>query len=203
MRQGGPTSNSPTSRRRGAATRLSILNAAERVFAEAGLAGARTEEIAARAGVNKALLYYYFKSKDALFYAVLENHLSEFCRRGLEVLSEEGPAGKTLIRYVTTHFDFISTRPYYPSLFQRLLLTGGGQLERLAEEYIRPVSRKLIGVIGRGVREGEFRPLDSRHTAISLAALTVFYFSSAPIVRLVGHIDPYSKAHLARRKEEV
>lgn len=189
--------------RKVAERRALILQAAERVFAEVGLAGARTDEIASRAGVNKALLYYYFKSKEALFRAVVEAHLREFHRRGLEVLAGSGPAGRTLMSYVTTHFDFISARPYYATLFQRLLLTGGKPLERLVEEHIRPISRKLIQVIERGVRKGEFRTVDSGHTAISLAALTVFYFSSAPIVRLVGHIDPYDRVHLERRKQEV
>src|SRR3970040_2462057 len=76
--------------RRGLQTRAAILGAAERIFAEAGLAGARTDAIASGAGVNKALLYYYFRSKDALYRAVLEDHLREFRRRALEVLSAGG-----------------------------------------------------------------------------------------------------------------
>ncbi len=188
---------------RGVGTRSAILKAAERVFAEVGLAGARTDAIAARAGVNKALLYYYFKSKDALFHAVLEGHLTEFHRRALQVLSEGGAPDAMLLRYVAMQFDFISARPYYPTLFQRLLMTGGRPLERLVGRHIRPVSRKLIAVIERGVRSGEFRRVDGTHTAISLAGLTVFYFSSAPIVRLVRNVDPYDRAQLERRKREV
>ena len=57
-----------------------------RIFARSGLDGARTDAIAAAAGVNKAMLYYYFKSKDLLYSAVLENHFKEFHRRAMEVL---------------------------------------------------------------------------------------------------------------------
>jgi TetR/AcrR family transcriptional regulator len=196
--------NAPAPRgRKGAERRAAILEAAEQIFAAGGLAGARTDAIALRAHVNKALLYYYFRGKDALFHAVLEDHLKEFHRRGLEVLSQPGPAPETLMRYVTMHFDFISARPYYPNLFQRLMLTGGRPLERLAKEHIEPLSRKLAGLIERGMRQGEFRRVESVHTVISLAALTVFYFSSAPIVRLVGHIDPYNPRQLEQRKKEV
>lgn len=184
-------------------TRAAILEAAEHIFAEVGLAGARTDAIAARAGVNKALLYYYFKSKDALFHAVLEDHLKDFHRRGLEVLTAPEAARDVLMRYVSMHFDFISARPYYPMLFQRLLLSGGKPLERLARQHVLPLSRKLVGLIERGQREGEFRPADPLHTAISLAGLTVFYFVAAPMVRVVRHIDPYDKKHLVQRKEEV
>ena len=184
-------------------SRMAILQAAERIFAEAGYGSARTEAIAAEAGVNKALLYYYFKSKDALYRAILHDHLMEFQRRVSEVLSAEGSARSKLLKYVSMHFDFISARPHYPRLIHRLVMTGGKPLESVAREFFLPLHRKLTALIESGVREGEFRPVDSHHTVLSLAALIVFYFSSSPIWSTVTHIDPYQKVHLERRKEEV
>lgn len=193
----------PLRGRRGQETRAAILRAAERIFAEAGLAGARTDAIAAQARVNKALLYYYFKSKEALFQAVLEDHLKEFSRRAMDALSTDGPAGHALLRYVSTHFNFISARPLYPALFHRLMLSGGKPFARLVKDNFLPLSRKLVGLIERGIREGEFRRVDSHHAAISIVALTVFYFSAAPVVRVLGKIDPYAMNQVARRKGEV
>src|SRR5579885_1041715 len=95
--------------RRADATRHAMLAAAGRIFAESGLDGARTDRIASAAGVNKAMLYYYFKSKDLLFLAVLEANFKEFQRRAAEALSSEAPAGAVLLRFVETHFDFISS----------------------------------------------------------------------------------------------
>jgi len=183
-------------------SRAAILRAAERIFADAGLAGARTDAIARAAGVNKALLYYYFKSKDALYRAVLEEHLKEFNRRGLGVLTRGGSARATVIEYVGMHFDFISARPFYPALVQRFMMAGGKQFDQLSK-YILPVGQELGRVIERGVRAGEFRPVDSRHAAISLVSLTAFYFAAVPVVRLVTRGDPYEKAQLDRRKKEV
>ena len=185
------------------ATRAAILEAAGRCFAEGGLAGARTEAIARAAGVNKALLYYYFRSKDGLYRAVLEQHLKDFYRQAMEVLSSQGSARSILLRYVGMHFDFISSRPYYPRLFQRLVMAGGKSLERLARRHFVPLSRKFVALLERGMRAGEFRPLDSGHTAISLVALTLFYFNAAPVIRVVGGMDPFKKENLARRREEV
>ena len=184
-------------------THARILKAAGQVFAEGGLAGARTEAIAAAAGVNKALLYYYFKSKDGLYQAVLDDHLKEFSRRAVEILSAGDSPGRTLLRYVSYHFDFIGARPYYPSLFQRLMMAGGLAAQRMVQEHMAPVSKRLLEVIERGMRAGEFRVFDSRHTAISLVALTVFYFSAAPLVRRLSGKDPFQRANRARRKEEV
>lgn len=188
---------------RGAHTRASILKAAERIFAESGYGGARTEVIAERARVNKALLYYYFKGKDALYRAILEDYLKEFQRQVVEVLSAPGSAQDKLLAYVNTHFDFISVRPYYPRLVQRLIMTGGRDMERLAQEFYVPLYRKLVAVIESGRRSGEFRRADSHHTVLSIVSLIVFYFSSAPILSAVTHSDPYEKSQLARRKEEV
>src|SRR3974390_2785328 len=105
-------------------TRAAILAAAERIFAEAGLAGARTDAIAAAAGVNKALLYYYFKSKEDLYQAVIGSQLREFGRQVEEILSAKGAAGPILMRYISYHFDFIGSHPHYPRIFQRLMMEG-------------------------------------------------------------------------------
>jgi TetR/AcrR family transcriptional regulator len=189
--------------RRASPSRAAILKAAERIFADVGLAGARTEAIAAAAGVNKALLYYYFKGKEALYFAVLEEQLEQFHRSALAALSEGGNARSTILRYVSTHFDFISARPYYPRLLQRLLVAGGRPLERLAERHFRPLHQKLVQVIERGIRSGELRRVDSGHAVLSLVGLTVFYFSAAPVLKALRNIDPYQKAQLAERKQEV
>lgn len=190
-------------RRGSGQSREAILRAAERIFAGAGLAGARTDAIAREAGVNKALLYYYFKSKEALYLAVLEHHMKEFNRLGLEVLRGKGPPRARLLEYVSMHFDFAAARPFFPRLFPRLLITGEGALERLAKKYSSPVVREVIRTIELGIRKREFRSVDAEQTAISLMGLTLHYFLMAPLLRKVTQIDPYSKSRLDRRKEQI
>jgi TetR/AcrR family transcriptional regulator len=189
--------------RDGAATRARILKTAGEIFAAEGLAGARTDAIAAAAGVNKALLYYYFKSKDGLYRAVLEDHFQEFSRHAMEIFAAGEPPGRALLRYVSYHFDFIGARPYYPRLIQRLMMAGGLPAERMVRKHMTPVGKMLRKVIDQGARTGEFRAFDSQHTAISLVALIVFYFGAAASMRRRGAKDPFRKANLARRKEEV
>ncbi len=197
-----PTRSRTASRRRGS-SRAAILRAAERLFAAQGLAGARTEAIAAAAHVNKALLYYYFRSKDDLYLAVLEEQMRDFSRRAQEVLARGGSARARLLDYVSMHFDMISSRPHYPRLFPRLLLSGGGGLERLARKYSLPLGRALERLIARGVASREFRPVDGHQTVISLVALSNFYFLVAPVFGKVTGTDPYSPAQLARRKQAI
>ena len=184
-------------------TRAAILSAAGRIFAQSGLAGARTETIAAAAGVNKAMLYYYFKSKVGLYEAVVEDHFCEFNRQALDVLNAPGPARAVLLRYVSLHLDFISARHQSAPLFQQLTMTGGKFLERLIHRYFAARSEALGKLIERGVRSGEFRRVDRFQAAISIISLIVFYFSAAPVLKLLGRGDAYSTANLKLRKQQV
>jgi TetR/AcrR family transcriptional regulator len=188
---------------RSAETRAAILAAAEQVFAKAGLSGARTEDIAAAAGVNKALLYYYFASKDGLYEAVVEDHFREFNRRALALLAAPDAARTVLLRYVSLYFDFISARQRYAALYQQLMTARSQPLERLVKQYFVPRTRAFHKLLERGIRSGEFRRLDARHTAISIVSLIVFYFSAAPVLRVLGHADAYDAATLKRRKQDV
>jgi TetR/AcrR family transcriptional regulator len=190
-------------RPRSRATRAAILAAAEDEFARAGLEGARIDAIAAAAGVNKALLYYYFTSKGGLYEAVMDDHFREFNRRALAVLEGPGSAGEVLLRYVSLYFDFISTRRRYAALYQQLMTARSRSLERLVRRYLVPRNTAFKKLLERGVRAGEFRPTDARHTAMSVVSLIVFYFSAAPVLRVLGHADAYTAASLARRKREV
>lgn len=188
----------------GPETRGAILRAAEHIFAEQGLAGARTDAIAAAAGVNKALIYYYFKSKDALYMAVIEEHMKEFSRQALALLSNNERVKDKILHYVSMHFDFIAARKDYPRLFQRFMMTHERPFIRVRKKYFVPVARKFQAVIQDGIQRGELCDSDSTHTAISLVALTVFYFSAAPMLKVAGILkDPYGKSQLAKRKKEV
>jgi len=186
-----------------AATREAILEAAERIFGDEGLEGARTDAIAKAAGVNKALLYYYFRSKEGLYRAVLEGYLADFNRQALEVLSSAGSARTLLQRYINLHFDFIGAHRHHGPLFQRILMADEKSWVRVAREQGLPRMKALLEVIERGMRTGEFRHMDSIHAAISMFSLIVFYFSSAPVLRAVSGIDPYAKANVERRRQEV
>lgn len=184
-------------------TRATILKAAERIYADCGLAGARTDAIAAAAGVNKALLYYYFRSKEGLYQAIVGTQLQQFQQQAREVLSTKGPAGPVLLRYVSYHFDFIGTHPHFPRIFQRMMMENDPALEQMIRDHSVPLTKLLMAVLERGMRSGEFRRLDKGHTIVSIAGLAAHYFNVAPALRLITGQDPYSKANLATRKAEV
>ena len=188
---------------KGKPAREAILVAAERAFARHGLAGARTDAIAADAGVNNALLFYYFKSKEHLYHAVLEDHFAEFNVQALEVLDGPGAAREVLLRYVSLHFDFMSARHRHAPLFQQCMSAGGPMMGQLVRKYFMPRSVAFTRLLERGMSSGEFRKTDPFHTAISIVGLIVFYFTAAPVFQALGHTEAYAEANLKRRKEDV
>src|SRR3954464_3888136 len=103
-------------------SRAAILKAAVREFAREGVAGARTDAIARAAGVNKALLYYYFRDKEALYGAVIDSVFSGLRERVLEVLSVDAPPRERLMAYVAAHFDFAASAAEFPRVLQHELM---------------------------------------------------------------------------------
>src|SRR5437016_12942059 len=106
------------SRRRPEQTRDAILQAAIQEFACYGIAGARTDAIARAARVNKALLYYYFKDKDTLYSAVLDQVFGGLTESIQVALSTDLPPREKLLAYVGAHFDYIAGHPVYPRIVQ-------------------------------------------------------------------------------------
>jgi TetR/AcrR family transcriptional regulator len=190
-----------------------ICDAAELAFAEQGLAGARTDEIARDAGVNKALLYYYFRSKDELYAAVLEGMFLKQ-RAAIESAriatspSQHSSSQKTtsphqqeLRAYVNGAIDFVVANPHFPRLIQREMMNRSAQVRHLMRRFWLPTYKRLENAIRRGITSGEFRRVDSEHAVFSIIAMTVFYFAAAPMLKdLLGRDTLNPRAVTARRK---
>src|SRR5712692_2615420 len=185
------------------ATAQRIVAAAESIFAERGLAGARTDEIAKAARVNKALLYYYFGSKADLHRFVLESLFSQ-----LLTAVEGAPAAGSLPRqellaYVNGYFDFVSGHPNYPRLVQREVMESGRHLGWIVEHYFRPLHHRLSRAIEAGIAAGEFRRVDAHHTVLTIIAMTVFYFAAAPVLSEIWGRDALRPQAVAARRRAI
>jgi TetR/AcrR family transcriptional regulator len=189
---------------RAAETKTRILEAAIREFSENGLAGARTEQIAAAAGVNKALLYYYFESKDKLYAAALELVASRVRDRSMAVFLREASPGERMLRAGLDHFDRILTQREFQSLMQqemmRLHKGEEGLLPILVKRVFGPLYAMMQSMVREGVTSGEL--IDTDWLQMMLASLggNVFYFLSAPVLRLVVPFEPFDKEVLRARR---
>jgi TetR/AcrR family transcriptional regulator len=184
-------------------TARKILAAAERAFAERGLAGARTDEIARAAGVNKAMLYYYFDSKERLHRAVFENLFNRANRLIAAETPAEASTRQTLLAFIDGYFKFRIANPNYARLMQHLMMESPEEFRHVARQYFRQGYKQLTRAIERGVARGEFHRIDAEHTVINIIAMIVFYFSGAPVHSVLMGRDALRPDTVAEHKRAV
>ena len=186
-------------------SRTAILQAAIREFAREGVAGARTDAIAKAAKVNKALLYYYFRDKDALYGAALEQVFRQRDAHLMPILRENTPPGEKLLRYVGAFFDFLAGHPEHREMVQREMFNVPRRAHalRIAKTYLKPMYEELLKVFREGIEKGVFRPVDPMQFIPSMAAVVVHYFGSAPFMKIMTNQDPLSPERLAARRAAV
>jgi TetR/AcrR family transcriptional regulator len=184
-------------------SRAAILKAAVAEFADLGIAGARTDAIARAAHVNKALLYYYFKDKDALYEAVLDHVFGGLRARVMPVLESNLPPRQKILDYLGTYFDYIAANPRFPRVVQAEWMRSGAsspRMQRVAKEYFRPISAKVTEVLRLGIAAGEFRPMNPMDFLPSVVGVIIFYFSAAPLMKTLTRIDPLSPHRIRERR---
>jgi TetR/AcrR family transcriptional regulator len=185
-------------------TRKNILRAAIREFSAHGLAGARTDAIAESAKVNKALLYYYFKSKRELYAAAFEEIASGIVERTLAALDPSHSAGERLLRAALNHFDRILTQHVFQSLLQQEMVRfrrgENGAVPHLVKKVFKPLLVRLQETVQEGIRTGELCEFDWLQVVNSILGANVFYFLSAPMMQFALPFDPFDIAALETRR---
>jgi TetR/AcrR family transcriptional regulator len=194
-------------RRNPEATQRKLLTAARREFAQNGLAGARVDEIAARAGVNKQLVYHYFGDKDALYLAVLEWVYEEIREQERKLNLEGLPPEQAIKKLIEASFDHLAAHPDFIVLLNdenrggARHVRGSKRLEAMHSPLVSMVSK----ILGDGVRAGIFRRgINPVHLYISIAGLSYFFFSNTPTLSAIFGRDLSSTtAKRSRRKHVV
>ncbi|RMG16654.1 MAG: TetR/AcrR family transcriptional regulator [Planctomycetota bacterium] len=188
---------------RGKETETRILDVAERVFARVGFAGASTQEIAEEAGVTKAMIHYYFDSKELLYRAVLDRILFELIRLVQEVTLGEEDRVRRLEHFVSGFFDYVARHPH----FGRLTYMGSGSegryFENIVTTFFRPLFEKGCAFIEEGIAAGTFRQVDPAQTLLSIYTVTMGYFADAHFISLILEDEALGPARLAVAKRAV
>lgn len=186
-------------------TRTRILRAALQEFSVHGLAGARTDVIAQSAKVNKALLYYYFKNKESLYTAAFEEVLSRITQSTLAVLESKCSPGEQLLRLAVNHFDRILTQHEFQSLMHQEMVRfqhgHATSIPMLVSKFFAPLLKKMQQAVEQGIRDGELCSIDWMQVMYSSYGSNVFYFMSAPMMRLSLAVEPFDPATIRHRRK--
>jgi len=184
-----------------------ILQAAYQEFALKGKGGARVDEIARRAGVNKAMIYYHFKSKNDLYRAVLRSIFNYIFPRVLEIVQQDRSLKKTLADLIDMYFETYTHRPELMKILLRELADEGQEiislLKEMKEESPLLNTQPQLQCFNRWIKEGKTYPLDPRHTWISFIGMTLIYFIGRPLFLSLLKFDEEEKQILQGRKENI
>jgi TetR/AcrR family transcriptional regulator len=165
-----------------------ILAAAALEFAERGFGGAGVDRIATRAKVNKAMIYYHFKSKQRLYRALLRRMFSLAAERLQTIVEADATPADKVDRAIASIAAFIQEHTYFPAIMLREVAEGGAHLDRETLQTLARVPRAIASIVQQGVAAGDFRPVDPVFAYFGMLAPIVFYLAGAPIRREITHL---------------
>jgi TetR/AcrR family transcriptional regulator len=178
-----------------------ILFVAESVFAKKGFAGARTQEIADLASVNKAMIHYYFDSKQKLYHALLDKILFDLIKLTQETARDDLTYPQQLEVFYKGFFDYVATHKNFSRITSMEVGSNDRYLPRLVETFFKPLFDRGVNFIKQGIANGDFKKINPRQFLVTIYAMTIAYFSDAEFVKMVLDDDPLSEKRLKERRE--
>jgi len=181
-----------------------IVNAAKKIFIAKGMDGARMREIADQAGINKALLHYYFRTKNKLFEKVFTIVFKDVFAVFEQAISSEMSFEEFLESFIRQYIKLLKAKPYIP---QFVIHELNRKPERIVEQMNSSKFNKelLFDLINKAIQDKEIRPVHPVHLITNVLSLCIFPFIAKPIITgfaLDGDKKKYQQ-YIDERPEEV
>ncbi len=181
-----------------AGTRERILRVAERFFAERGYEGTSTRMIAEEAGVNKAMIFYYFRNKEDLYFQVLSDLFTSLTTRLFPIFRARMPYEKKIERFVDEVFTFFSTRPTFCKITQRESVNPRKRYKEFIVQNLRPLYNE-----GRKFLVERARVEDPDNLIFSGYGMIMSYFNEAEFIGMLMGREALDRSALKKRREHV
>ena len=178
--------------------RAKIAAAAEELFAERGFDGAAIRDIAKKAGVNGAMIHYYFGNKEGSYRAMLEGAGSRVRALLIETTGRSGSTRERLASFVDAYAAYMLSQPNLARILYREMLTGAKHIKQIAQQYAATNYAMLRTLIWDGVKRGELRPVDAELAPISLMGMVVIFQFLRPIISLALGKTEYDERFVSR-----
>lgn len=190
-------------------TQRRILDAADAVFLRRGTDGARMQEIAEEAGVNKALLHYYYRTKELLSRGVFERAASALLPEVVGILASDLELEQKIERVVEAYLDQLSRRPYLPGYIISELTHHPDRVLALVSSLAEgrmgaQVIRKLRQQIQRRRKAGTIAPITAGQFLVTVLSTCIFPFAARPILTAILDLGPKGfERFIAQRRKEL
>jgi AcrR family transcriptional regulator len=182
-----------------------ILAAARKVFTSKGMAGARMQDIANEADINKALLHYYFRDKDKLFETVFLDEAHRFFPKINKIFSSDSPLFEKIENFVQEYVDEMLENPYLPWFVINELHRDPDQfMYKVWGKENLPKPGKFLEQIEKEVKEGTIKRVKPLHLLMNLLSMTIFPFIARPMItRNLQLSDLQFRKIMEERKKEI
>lgn len=185
-------------------TEEQILQAAKQIFHEHGFAGARMQEIADEAEINKSMLHYYFRSKDRLFQEVFQDGIRQFFPEILKVLNADLALIPKIEKLVETYYEMFMKHPHLP----RFVIHEMNQHPERFKEFIKStgfeIPESFVNQIQSEIESGAMQKIDPREFIINTIGLCVFPLIARPMIETIFEMDEEQyQQFIERRKNEL
>lgn len=186
-------------------TEEKIKGAAKKLFTQKGFAATRTREIAEEAGINLALLNYYFRSKQKLFDIIMLENFRQFIQGiSVNVFDEHTTAEEKIEKIAIAYIDFLTLNPDLPLFILNEIRGNPSKIAARINEEISPMRSYLFKELQEAGKSGKIPPIEPFHFIANLVGLAVFPFVAKPILQRVTNIsDDQFSAFMQERKKLV
>jgi len=186
-------------------TEEKILDAAKKVFVTKGMAGARMQDIADEAGINKALLHYYFRSKEKLFEMIFAEAAEKLFPKINAIFESDASLFEKIERFCDEYITIMSANPYLPLFVLNEISKDGDKfLEKAWDKKKIPMPQKFLDQIEKETRKGTIRKISAVHLLINLISLSIFPFVGKPMIQFVMQLDELQFRNIMQqRKKEI
>ncbi len=182
-------------------TEEKILNSAKKIFQKKGMDGARMQEIADEAGINKALLHYYYRSKQLLFEAVFIRVFSLLIPQLAKVLNEDTELEEKIRNFTASHIGFILKHPYLPNFIFQELNRNPHFMEKIKSTKGLPDITKFRQQVQQEVEKGNIRPISAEELFMNILSLNAFPFVSRPLLQTFLDVDDANYRQLMEERK--
>lgn len=184
-------------------TEVEILNAAKEIFQQKGMAGARMQEIADKAKINKALLHYYYRSKQLLFEAVFKSAFTLLAPQLNKVLNDDSDLFEKITKFTDNYVSFVVKHPYLPNFVIQEINKNPEFIQRLRAEKHFPTIDTFKAQVTEAIEQGKIRPIEAEQLLINIMSLNLFPFMGEPLLMALINVDKtaYNKILLDRKTE--
>lgn len=184
-------------------TEVEILNAAKEIFQQKGMAGARMQEIADKAKINKALLHYYYRSKQLLFEAVFKSAFTLLAPQLNKVLNDDCDLFEKIIKFTDNYVSFVIKHPYLPNFVIQELNKNPEFIQKLRNEKNFPSMEKFKSQVTLATDQGIIKPIEAEQLLINIISLNIFPFIGEPLLMALINVDKerYDELLLNRKTE--